>query len=340
MKIFRPIYVGNFKCDGKACNSRCCRDWRVLVDEETREKYLRLPAESRVDFFQCVDETAQVFRMKSSGACPFLDENFLCKLQLKYGEDFLPSICQSFPRVTYKLSEEIFLQTMTLTCPVAAALILLREEPIDFETVEEFKAWQVFNFTERIQSTEEFLSQQQAAIKILQSSDLSINGRLKKLCEFFGEKKSADFDEINHSKTLAEIFEQMYDAKLTDAKKFLLAETYRTERKNILNHLRGNFSYMFENYLVNEFIMRCYPCAFSGNERFNCRVFVTIYRVIEFATVLRAVSKARLNVDDFLEIICSLSDKLNHSSGGMTAIKNFAASHNGEIFYFTMIEGV
>lgn len=338
MKIFRPTYVGKFRCDGRVCNSRCCRDWRILVDEEARKKYLRLPAFEREKIFQHVDESAQVFKLQNSGACPFLDENFLCKLQLKHGEDYLPSICQSFPRVTYKLDEEIFLQSMTLTCPVAAILILLRGEPIDFEIVEELKARQAFDLTKRITEVEKFLSRQQAAIKILQRRELSINRRLEKLCEFFSEKYSADFDEENHTAALVEIFGQIYDAEFTDAKKFQLAETYRANRKNILDQLRGNFSTVLENYLVNEFVMRCYPCAFAGDERFNCRVFITTYRAIEFAAVLMTISRARLTLEDFLEMLCSLSDKLDHSSGGMKAIKNFSALHDAEIFYSTMIE--
>lgn len=343
MKIFRPTYVGEFKCDGKACDSRCCRDWRILVDEETQKKYLRLPDADRQNFFKHFDESAQAFKMQPSGACPFLDENFLCKLQLKHGEDYLPSICQSFPRVTYKLDEEIFLQSMTLTCPVAAILILLRGEPIDFEMRNAKCAMRnekkCFLLPNQTLSAEEFLSRQQAAIKILQRRELSINRRLENLCEFFGEKYSADFDEENHTAALVEIFGQMYDAKFTDAKKFQLAETYWANRKNILDQLRGNFSTVLENYLVNEFVMRCYPCAFAGDERFNCRVFITTYRAIEFATVLMTISRTQLTLEDFLEMLCSLSDKLDHSSGGMKAIKNFFALHDAEVFYSMMIEG-
>lgn len=333
-----PTYVKNFKCDGKACGSRCCRDWRILLDDETRQKFLQLP--DCEEIFRHVDESAQAFKMQRSGACPFLDENFLCKLQLKHGEDFLPAICQSFPRVTYKLGEEIFLQAMTLTCPLAAILILLRDEPISFEVADKLKARQIFNFTERIPDAEKFLSRQQAAIEILQRRDLSINRRLRKLCEFFGEKISVpvDFDTENHAATLAEIFGEMYDANLTVGKKNQLAATYRTSRENILAQLRKNFSAVLENYLVNEFFMRCYPFAFSGGEKFNCRVFVTAYRALEFAAVLTALSRSRLKLEDFLELLCALSDKLDHSKGGMEAIKNFAALHDAEVFYSLMIE--
>ncbi|MBR4905105.1 MAG: flagellin lysine-N-methylase [Selenomonadaceae bacterium] len=333
MKIYRPAYIKNFKCNGKSCGSRCCRDWKIFLDDETRQKYLTLP--DREEIFRVVDESAQVFKMQESGACPFLDENFLCKLQLEHGEDFLPAICQSFPCVTYKLGEEIFIQSMTLTCPVAAILILLREEPIAFEIGEVLKARQIFDFTERISEAEKFLERQQAAIKILQRRDLSINERLENFCEFFGEKISADFDEKNHATTLAEIFGEMYDAHLTADKKKQLVEIYLANRKDILNQLRENFSTVLENYLVNEFFMRLYPYAFRGDEKFNCRVFVTVYRAIEFAAVLTAIAKARLTLEDFLELLCALNDKLDHSKGGMNAIKTFAASEEN---FYLMIE--
>ena len=333
MKIYRPTYIKDFKCDGRACDSRCCRDWRIPLDEATRQKFLILP--DREEIFSHVDESAQAFKMQNSGACPFLDENFLCKLQLKHGEDFLPAICQSFPRVTYKLGEEIFTQAMTLTCPVAAILILLREEPIAIRNEELGIRNYFFDFTERISSAEKFLERQLAAIKILQRRDLSINERLKSLCEFFGEKISANFDESAHAATLAEIFGAMYDANFTADKKNQLAATYLANRKDILNQLRENFSTVLENYLVNEFFMRNYPCAFRGDEKFNCRVFVTVYRAIEFAAVLTAISKARLTLEDFLELLCALNDKLDHSKGGMDAIKTFAASEEN---FYIMIE--
>ena len=340
MKVYRPTYVKDFLCDGAACDSRCCRDWRIAVDERTLEKFLHLPKGEREEFFRHVDESAKVFKMKTSGACPFLDENFLCKLQLKRGEDFLPAICQSFPRVTYRLGEEIFLQAMTLTCPVAAIEILLRES-IEFEIADEHGARLVIEFAEKIPlPAEKFLLRQRDAIKILQRRELTLNERLKLLCEFFGEKNSAvvDFDEESHAAALVEIFGEMYDANLTVDKQVRLIEIYLDARKNILPQIRENFSGVLENYLVNEFFMRCYPCAFTGDEKFNCRVFVTSWRAIEFAAVLSTVSKRRLELESFLEMLCALSDKLDHSRGGMAAIKNFAELHDAEIFYSLMIE--
>ena len=344
MKIYRPICAAEFQCNGASCGSRCCRDWHVVVDDRTREKFSALPEDDREDFFRHVTELngAHVLRPEKSGACPFLDENFLCRLQLKHGEEFLPEICQSFPRVTYKLDDEIFLQTLTLTCPVAAKKILLRKEPITFEVVDKIGARMVFDYTTKfLKPVEEFLRGQHAAIKILQRRELSINERLKELCEFFGEKISVpvEFDAASNAAALVEIFGEMYSANLSVGKKNRLVEIYLTSRAEILSGVYRAFGHVAENYLVNEFFMRLYPCAFVGDEKFNVRVFVTAWRMVEFATVLRALSQSQLSTEDFLELLCVLSDKLDHSRGGMEAIKKFAALHDAEIFYALMIDG-
>lgn len=341
MKVYRPTYIANFKCDGRACNSRCCRDWQVAVDEQTRQKFLSLP-DARANFFSHVTtfESAQVIQMTDSGACPFLDENLLCRLQLAHGEDFLPAICQSFPRVTYKLADEIFLQAMTLTCPVAAIEILLRG-PLKFDVVEQVAARNIFDFTAKLPlPADEFLTMQRAAIEILQRRELSVNRRLKMLCEHFGEKISVPvtFNPQANAEALTDIFSDMYDADLSADKKRQLAEMYLLHREKILPRLQEAFALVLENYLVNEFFMRLYPCAFVGDVRFNVRVFTAAYRTIEFAAVLTVISHTRLTLENFLEMLCALSDKLDHSRGGMAAIKTFVATHEAENFFATMLD--
>ena len=339
MKTFRPVYVREFKCDGKACDSRCCRDWKVTVDEDTRQKYLNLPDDERENFFRHVTNENSI-RPTNSGACPFLNDELLCNLQLKRGEEFLPAVCQSFPRVTYKLDDETFLQAMTLTCPVAAIEILLRDEPITFETVDGVNARLVFDFTKKLsRPVKEFLFVQHKAIEILQRRDLSINRRLKRLCRIFGEKSvPVHFDSESNAAALAEIFGETYDAGLTVDKKTRLIESYLVARKNVLTQMYENFSTVAENWLVNEFVMRLYPCAFVGDDSFNCRVFVTSFRLAEFAAVLTALARGRLTVEILLEMLCALDDKLAHSTGGMEAIKAFAALHESEVFAALMLD--
>ena len=45
MNCIRPSYINDFQCDGKVCNSRCCKGWRVVVDDKTYQKYFSIKDE-------------------------------------------------------------------------------------------------------------------------------------------------------------------------------------------------------------------------------------------------------------------------------------------------------
>ena len=342
MKCFTADYVKNFQCDGKICNSRCCRDWQVPVDAEILKKFLELKENDRQEIlknFVDVGENFKAIKLTPQNKCSFLGEDFLCKIQKRRGENFLPAICQTYPRVIYKLDAETFLQSMTLTCPVAARLILLREEKITFEQVEEFQGRLIIDFTKKIsRSAEEFLNLQFGAIKILQDRNFSINQRLKKLCEYFGIKNFSGFDAEQHSTTLAEIFSEMYQTNLDTQGKKTLCRNYLSTYKNLLAQMEQNFSCILENYLVNEFIMRCYPAAFKGEEVLNCKIFIASFKFLQFAFVLTAIANKNFTVGELINLVGAVSDKLDHSKGGMDAIINFSRNASDENFSAFMIE--
>ena len=349
MKCIQPNYIENFQCDGKICGARCCRDWRIIVDEDTCDKYFALENSAREEIFEHTewveDETENVdimvLKLRENGICSFLDEkDCLCSLQKKYGENFLTAICQSFPRVTYKLDENFFEQSMTLTCPLAANLILLPMQPITFTEVEKVTARAVIGFKKKIsRPVEDFLKVQMQAIKILQDRNFSINQRLKNLYEVFAEETlpAAEFNLKEHTETLTEIFIETYGANLSRQQINTLRQNYFSCRENILAQIYENFGNVFENYLVNEFFMRCYPCAYSGGDFHNYKIFVTAYRFLEFSLVLTAIAKKFLSVEEITTLIYSVNDMLDHSRGGMQEIINFAQSCNAENFVLKML---
>ena len=346
MKCIQPNYLKNFYCDGKKCGARCCRDWRIVVDEDTYDKYFEIKAAEREEIFQhteWVEDEREgvdilVLKLREDGVCSFLGEDCLCSLQKKHGEDFLTAICQSFPRVTYKLDEEFFQQSLTLTCPLAANLILLQTAPITFEEVENVTARAIIGFKNKIsRPVEEFLKVQTQAIKILQNRNFSINQRLENLFEMFTETPNAKFNLEKHAKTLTEIFVETYGADLTIQKKLELQQNYLSYRENILAQVYENFGDVIENYLVNEFFMRCYPCAYSGGEFHNIKIFITAYRILEFSLVLNVIAKKNLGVEEIIQVIYSVNDMLDHSQGGMDAVINFAKSCNAADFMIQML---
>lgn len=349
MKCIQPSYVKNFKCDGKICGARCCRDWRIVVDEETYEKYERLEDSEREKVFENLDWVederelvdVMVLKLREDGVCSFLGEDSLCSLQKKFGEEYLTAICQSFPRVTYRLDDEIFEQALTLTCPLAAHLILFPEKSLTFEETAEVSARAIISFKKKLsRPPEEFIQAQLDAIKILQERGDSINRRLKNLCRFFAGKKlpAVEFSAEKQAAALVEIFVETYGVDLSDANKANLRDNFLAYRKNILQQAYENFGHMFENYLANEFFLRCYPSAFDGDEFHNCKIFVTGFKVLEFALVLTVIGRRKLGLEDVTTLIYSVNDMLDHSRGGMDAIVGFVESVSNKNFAALMLE--
>ena len=349
MKCIQPNYIKNFQCDGKICGARCCRDWRIIVDEETYDKISELDTAAQEEIFQhteWVEDEVEgvdimVLKLREDGVCSLLDEkDCLCSLQKNHGEDYLTAICQSFPRVTYKLDEDFFEQSMTLTCPLAANLILLPTEPITFTETENITARAIIGFKKRIsRPAEDFLNIQMQAVKLLQDKNFSINRRLKNLCEMFYKQTLPDakFNFQVHAETLTEIFLKTYGANISRQQKKSLRQNYFSYRERILAQVYENFNNVLENYLVNEFFMRCYPCAYSGGEFHNVKIFITAYRILEFSLVLSAIAKKTLNVEEIIKVIYSVNDMLDHSQGGMEEIVNFAKGCNAADFVIKML---
>lgn len=343
----QPSYVKNFKCDGKFCDCRCCRDWQILVDDDAYKKFFELDEESRAEIFQRIDEKNSVesvdvrtFKMRDDGRCSFLDGDGLCHIQKNFGEDFLTAICQSFPRVTYQLDENFFLQAMTLTCPVAAQIILLPFDPIKFVEFDDVTARAIITLKKKNpRSVENFLNLQRRAIEILQDRNFTINQRLKNLYKTFGGEISEEiFNHVQHAAEIVEIFNAVYGTNLDEKKKSELRGICMTYREKILHDVKENFSNILENYLVNEFFLRCYPNAFSGDERHNCKIFIASYRLLEFALTLAVIAKKKMTVGEMATLIISVNDMLDHNSGGMHALIDFANSCDEKNFAMTMLE--
>ncbi len=141
-----PQYMRKFKCIGSECEDSCCIGWKVDVDRETYMKYRKIRDE---ELTSLCDQYVKRNRSNSNGEsnyakikllddmkCPFLNEDMLCKMQIKRGEEYLSDVCAIYPRITY-IVNGVLERSATLSCPEAARLALLNEQGIEFdETVE------------------------------------------------------------------------------------------------------------------------------------------------------------------------------------------------------------
>ena len=193
----QPECVREFKCDGSKCNARCCRGWQILIDKETHAQFRQLAdAEKILALTKFNSELNGCFVTLDGMNCPFLNENNLCHLQLKYGEGVLSQTCATYPRRLFDF--KIFVErSLVLSCPVAAEIILLRDAPLKFELVEMPREnlcggrLEINDVIADENFCEKMFNLQVTAISILQRRTLTLDQRLIAL-GFFLDK----FDEI------------------------------------------------------------------------------------------------------------------------------------------------
>ena len=42
MTIYQFKYVQKFQCDGSKCNAKCCKKWRIDIDQNSYNRYKRI----------------------------------------------------------------------------------------------------------------------------------------------------------------------------------------------------------------------------------------------------------------------------------------------------------
>jgi lysine-N-methylase len=137
MRVIVPDYYKEFSCIAGACRHSCCIGWEIDIDEETMETYRALPdplgARLRENI---VPGDPPHFRLGAGERCPFLNKEGLCDLIIGLGEDCLCQICADHPRFRNFLSDRTEIG-LGLCCEAAAELILHRQEPMGFITLED-----------------------------------------------------------------------------------------------------------------------------------------------------------------------------------------------------------
>ncbi|AFS77328.1 flagellin lysine-N-methylase FliB [Gottschalkia acidurici 9a] len=143
--VLQPEYMKSFSCIGQECEDSCCIGWRVDLDKETYLKYKKVQDKDLKSIFDKMvnrkhneknDISHGKIRMKSDGKCPFLDEQSLCYIHSKLGEDYLSNTCALYPRYLNKVDGK-FERSSTVSCPEIARLVLLNLDGIGFEQIEE-----------------------------------------------------------------------------------------------------------------------------------------------------------------------------------------------------------
>ena len=137
MLIRVPDYFENFHCLAGACPHSCCIGWEVVVDDSTAARYREVsgPLGDKLRAALRQDEEGDLCFPLDGGRCPFLDDENLCEIHRRLGEEATSVTCREHPRFTedYGPFREI---TLSASCPAANSLLLGSESPLTFRTFE------------------------------------------------------------------------------------------------------------------------------------------------------------------------------------------------------------
>lgn len=145
IKLKSPTYLNKFKCIAGECEDSCCTGWDIDIDKISFKRYFKVKDEEMKKMFQknlhnnkyCTSEDVDYGRvkLKKGKRCAFLDENNLCVIYSKLGEDYLSNVCTCYPRVMNMVDNNYEI-SLDVACPEAARIILSEKQGIDFQVSE------------------------------------------------------------------------------------------------------------------------------------------------------------------------------------------------------------
>lgn len=199
MRYMKPHYYDAFRCIANQCPETCCAGWQIVIDEDSLEKYSRIENSFGNRIRNSVDWTEGIF-YQYDRRCAFLNEQNLCDLQSELGEEALCDTCRRYPRHVEEY-EGLREYSLSLSCPVAAAMILQEKEPVTFQEWEtneedEFEEFDFLMFTQ-LEDARDVIFQ------IIQNREIDLRIRMKKILNFarklqscINEERSYDVDGI------------------------------------------------------------------------------------------------------------------------------------------------
>lgn len=184
MRYIKPDYYDDFVCVAGNCPDTCCAGWQIVIDEESLDKYGEVQGTFGKRLVNSIDWQEGCF-YQYNRRCAFLNDENLCDLYTELGAEALCDTCKNYPRHTeeYEGLREL---SLSLSCPVAARMILLQEKFPEFveyeddkeeELAEEFEDFDILMFTQ--------LEDARAAVlKHLKEAEGSLEEKMEQYLQF------------------------------------------------------------------------------------------------------------------------------------------------------------
>lgn len=133
----KPHYYDKFSCTADQCPDTCCAGWQIVIDENSLEKYSNVSGDFGIRLLNSIDWREGIFEQYEK-RCSFLNAENLCDIYKELGADALCDTCRLYPRHIEEF-ENLRELSLSLSCPVAAKMILECQEPVRFLEEEDEK---------------------------------------------------------------------------------------------------------------------------------------------------------------------------------------------------------
>lgn len=363
--------MNDFKCIGPNCIDTCCAGWDINIDKNTFKKY----ENGKGNLKELINgkylknsESGDSFnygfmKITKDNKCPFLNDNLLCEIHGKCGEENLSITCRRYPRV-FNIIDDIYEKSGLPSCEEICSKAFLNKEKMEFIEIEEELPEDSIEIR-RVIDTDAFIGSDNLiqyfwdirviSINIMQNRNFSIEKRLCLLKSFYKNletlKNKENFYEIEDllerivedpsnitefidSSTIVPLsitnnfFKIILDGNLLNKiigtrLKILLSDLNKD--KNLLNNIHKydlksldnyftQYSYIFENYLVNQIFKDIIP--FNTGEDLNQSIdkLINTYKLIKSYLILWNISSQNeISEKNIIYVIQALSKDLEHN---------------------------
>lgn len=368
VNMFIPKYMLAFKCIGSDCTDTCCAGWDINIDEDTYVKYINSTGELKELVQGKFKENKNSYDylnkgfmiLKENNKCPFLNDNLLCDIHGRVGEESLCITCKRFPRV-YNIVDNIYEKSGLASCPEICIKAFLNKNKMEFIEMEEVVDESAIEIR-RIIDTEIFEGSDNLlqyfwdirvkSINIIQNRNFSIEERLgilksfyNKIEKYYNEKDFEKIEELLEKYSERDIdFKSLNNLDLNESNEFYLRlldkeliknirsirlkeciEDYKKgilKVNNIAKHINEetdvlekikNYSYIFENYLVNQIFKDLIPFNRGESLNLSINILINSYRIIKAYIIGIALNNKGVKEDLIIRVIQSLSKDIEHN---------------------------
>lgn len=327
MKTAYHEFFRNFKCIANKCPDSCCKEWDVVVDDESCLKYKNAEGEfgEKLRKVMTTDEDGDIIFTLDKNRCPFWNSEMLCDIYINLGEGALCETCRRFPRINLDYSdfEE---KILSLACPEALRLMLQKGAMQKSVTEENSRSAEYCDYDTQVMRL--LIEAREKIFAVLSDDGNSIFdciNRIYKIClevqsvlDGIKYESGLIFDENSFIAEYSRTIDVLLQLDImTDEWRDLLkrAKEYKFDEKDALNFSEDIVKYDYEyKNLMYYYIFRYFLNSIdSGNvtECFNLMLFA-----VKSAYVLQLfvfADKGTVNIEQRHRIIGLYSKEVEHS---------------------------